>query len=111
MIKGIVAGIAAAGIAVTAFALPAAASTASVTARPAHSAAWYDTHACRAFHTWLRRPTAKHLARLDRYASHADTFIKVDEGLLSKAVRHRKPRIVAVGWVEFDCATLNGYGL
>ena len=80
----------------------------------AHSATWYDTHACRAFHTELRHPTAKHLARFDRYASHADTFIKVDGGLFYQAVRHHKPRIVvktAAGWVEFDCATLNGYGL
>jgi hypothetical protein len=105
-----VACVAAMSVTVTAFTPPAHASTITT----AHSTQWYDTHACRAFHTWLRHPTAKHLARFGKYAAEADPFVRIDGGAVYRAVRHGAPRVVvktAAGYFEMDCATLNGYGL
>ena len=101
MIKRITAGIAAAGIAVTAFALPAQAST-----RPAPS---WTGRTCSAFARWQHKPTVANLDRTLTYSLHVPwKYLGSDVASLYVAVRGHGDRDLAGQYVFEDCH--NGYG-
>jgi hypothetical protein len=103
MIKRITAGIAAAGIAVTAFALPA-----SAAARPVHVN--WTARTCSAFAAWERKPSTVRLDTLAADSFHVPwKYLGDDVASLYVAVRGHGDRDLAVQYVYEDCN--NGSGL
>ena len=100
MIKRILAGVAAAGIAVTAFALPAQAS-----ARPAPN---WTQRTCSAFARWQARPTTAGLDKLVTFSLHLPRgYLQADVLELAADVLTVKPDQgyvdVAAQYVGEDC--------
>ena len=101
MIKRITAVIVAAGIAVTAFAVPASAS-----ARPAPS---WTGRTCSAFARWQHKPTVANLDRTLTYSQHVPwDYLGSDVASLYVAVRGHGDTDLASQYVYEDCH--NGYG-
>ena len=104
MIKRILAGIAAAGITVTAFAVPASASV-----KPAPN---WTGRTCSAFSRWEGHPTAGNLVRLATYSLHVPwRYLGADVWGLYSDVRSGSVTYIPddEGYIFGDCH--NGYGL
>ena len=102
MIKRILSGIAAAGITVTAFALPA---HATVTGRPAPN---WAGRTCSAFSRWQDKPTTANLDKLVTFSLHLPRgYLQADALELAADVLTAKPDQgyvdVAAQYVGEDC--------
>ncbi len=101
MTKRILAGVAVAGIAVTAFALPAHASV-----KPAPN---WTGRTCSAFARWQHKPTVANLDRTLTYSLHVPwNYLGSDVASLYVAVRGHGDVDLAAQYVYEDCH--NGYG-
>ena len=102
MIKKILAGIAAAGITVAAFALPASAST--------HKPVNWTARTCSAFAAWQHKPSTANLDRLVTDSFHVPAkYLGQDIASLYDAVLNHGDRDLAGQYVYEDCN--NGSGL
>ena len=88
---------------------PAAAqTTAMTTATPSHTHLWWDSHTCRAFWAFERKPSPERFRSMVRASKHADGYLESDIGQWNADVRRNASAVVLAtdrGYVALACTS------